>query len=138
MSANVATTKPDHQAAMTPDQATLPVIDLGPLFTDDPDGHRAVADALVEAGHSSGFFYIKNHGVPEALIEQMFAASREFHERPRSCKMRYWCGFSTNHRGYVPFEENGGDFPKRINFNEAFDLSFEAPRIIRTTSPNGA
>jgi isopenicillin N synthase-like dioxygenase len=40
--------------------------------------------------------------------------------------MRYWC-FTTNHRGYVPFEENGTEFPRRINFNEAFDLSFEAP-----------
>ncbi len=119
--------KPDHQAAKTLDQAALPVIDLAPLFSDYPSGHRTVAEALVEAGHRSGFFYIKNHGVPADLIARMFDSSRQFHEQPRSYKMRYWCGFSTNHRGYVPFEENGGDFPKRINFNEAFDLSFEAP-----------
>ncbi len=120
-------TRPEHQAAKTLDNAALPVIDLSPLMGKDPKGQRLVADALVEAGHSSGFFYIKGHGIPESLIERMFEASREFHEQTRSYKMRYWCGFSTHHRGYVPFEENGGDFPKRINFNEAFDLSFEAP-----------
>ena len=119
--------RPEHQAAMTLDQAALPVIDLAPLFKDDPEGHRLVAEALVDAGHNSGFFYIKNHDVPAALIERIFEASRQFHEQPRAYKMRYWCGFSSNHRGYVPFEENGDNFPKRINFNEAFDLSFEAP-----------
>ena len=119
--------RPDHEAAITVDQAALPVIDLAPLFEDDAEGHRLVAEALVEAGHNSGFFYIKGHGVPETLVKRMFEASRQFHEQPRSNKMRYWCGFSTHHRGYVPFEENGSDFPNRINFNEAFDLSFEAP-----------
>ncbi|MEM6680318.1 MAG: 2OG-Fe(II) oxygenase family protein, partial [Pseudomonadota bacterium] len=29
-------------------------------------------------------------------------------------------------RGFVPFEENGRDFPKRINMNDAWDMSYEA------------
>jgi isopenicillin N synthase-like dioxygenase len=103
------------------------VIDLSPLLEGKPDEVRAVANALGEAARTSGFFYITGHGVPQDLIDDLFAASRTFHEKPRSYKMRYWCGFTTNHRGYVPFEENGTNFPRRINFNEAFDLSFEAP-----------
>ncbi|MEL6236442.1 MAG: 2-oxoglutarate and iron-dependent oxygenase domain-containing protein [Pseudomonadota bacterium] len=118
-------TKDQH--ALTVDDAALPVIDLAPLLGDDPAGHRAVADALDVAARESGFFYITNHGVPQEQIDAAFAASRQFHEMPRRFKMRSWCGFSTNHRGYVPFEENGSSFPKRISFNEAFDLSFEAP-----------
>ena len=43
------TAKPEHQAAMTLDQASLPVIDLAPLMEDDASAHRAVAEALVEA-----------------------------------------------------------------------------------------
>jgi len=127
MSLNAATMNPDHQAASILDKAALPVIDLHPLFADDPEGYRAVADALVDAGHSAGFFYIKGHAVPETLTEGIVEAARQFHEQPRSHKMRYWCGFSTNHRGYVPFEENGGDFPERLPLKEAFDLSFEGP-----------
>ncbi|MEO1491667.1 MAG: 2-oxoglutarate and iron-dependent oxygenase domain-containing protein [Pseudomonadota bacterium] len=113
----------DTQRALTLDDAALPVIDLDGLGA----GRDAeVAKALGHAARTSGFFYITNHGIPEAVIDGIFAASKQFHEMPRTYKMRYWCGFSTNHRGYVPFEENGTDFPKKINFHEAWDMSWEA------------
>ena len=102
-----------------------------------------MAAELGHAARTSGFFYITGHGIPQSLIDAMFAASREFHEKPRSWKMRYWCGFTTHHRGYVPFEENGADFPRKINFNETWDMSFEAPEDhpdylagYRMTGPN--
>jgi isopenicillin N synthase-like dioxygenase len=117
----------DDQKALTVDDATLPVIDVSGLFDASPGPRARVAAALGEAARTSGFFYITGHGVPEALMREMFVASKAFHERPRTYKMRYWSGFTTNHRGYVPFEENGSDFPKVINFNEAWDLSYEAP-----------
>lgn len=113
--------------ALTVDDATLPVIDLTGLHTDDPAQKAAVAQQLGEAARTSGFFYITGHGVPQALIDATFAASKAFHEMPRSFKMKTWSGFTTNHRGYVPFEENGTLFPKVINFNEAWDMSYEAP-----------
>lgn len=117
----------DDQKAMTVDDATLPVIDLSGLFSKDPEAKARVASELGQAARGSGFFYITGHGVPEDLMDAMFAASREFHEKPRSYKMKYWSGFTTHHRGYVPFEENGADFPKSINFNETWDMSYEAP-----------
>ncbi|MEO0679849.1 MAG: 2-oxoglutarate and iron-dependent oxygenase domain-containing protein [Pseudomonadota bacterium] len=115
------------QRALTLDDAQLPVIDLSPLTSADPQAKARVAAALGEAARTSGFFYVTGHGVPQALIDGVLAASREFHDQPRSAKMKNWCGFSSHHRGYVPFEENGSDFPKRINFNEAWDMSWEAP-----------
>lgn len=117
----------DDQKALTIEDAALPVIDLEPLIAGSEAGRAEVAAALGEAARTSGFFYITGHGIPEAQIEAIFAASKQFHEQPRSVKMRNWCGFSTHHRGYVPFEENGSDFPKSINFNDAWDMSFEAP-----------
>ncbi|QHQ36943.1 isopenicillin N synthase family dioxygenase [Algicella marina] len=115
------------QKALTVEDATLPVIDLSGLFGGGADDRAAVAAALGEAARTSGFFYITGHGIPQAQIDALLAASRQFHEMPRRFKMKYWSGFTTHHRGYVPFEENGGDFPKSINFNEAWDMSFEAP-----------
>lgn len=115
------------QCALTVETAALPVIDIGALHTGNPEAVRATAAALGAAARGSGFFYIVGHGVPAELTQALLAASREFHARPRRYKMRYWSGFTTNHRGYVPFEENGADFPKRINMNEAWDMSFEAP-----------
>jgi len=113
--------------AITIEEANLPVIDLGGLRSAKPEDKAAVTKALGDAARTSGFFYITNHGVPQDLIDGVFAASKEFHEKPRSYKMRYWSGFTTHHRGYVPLEENGSKFPKQINFNEAWDMSFEAP-----------
>jgi len=117
----------DDQRAKKIEEAQLPVIDISGLLGDDEAAHREVAKALGEAARTSGFFYITNHGVSEALIADLFAASKEFHEKPRRFKMKYWSGFTTHHRGYVPLEENGTSFPKRINFNEAWDMSYEAP-----------
>ena len=117
----------DDQRALTIDDANLPVVDLDGLFTGDEEDKAKVAAALGEAARTSGFFYITNHGIPQEQIDALFAASKEFHDKPRNFKMRYWCGFTKHHRGYVPFEENGADFPKSINFNEAWDMSYEAP-----------
>ena len=113
--------------ALTIAEANLPVIDLSGLATGDEGDKARVAKALGEAARTSGFFYITGHGVKPELVEKMFAASKAFHEMPRSFKMKYWSGFTTHHRGYVPLEENGASFPKRINFNEAWDMSYEAP-----------
>lgn len=115
------------QRALTVDDATLPVIDLSGLFADDPAAKARIAAELGRAARGSGFFYITGHGIAQSTMDAVFAASRAFHAMPRSYKMKYWSGFTTNHRGYVPFEENGSDFPAKINMNEAWDLSFEAP-----------
>ena len=115
------------QRALTVDDATLPVVDLSGLFSGDPAEKARIAAELGHAARTSGFFYITGHGIPQAQIDAMFAASKQFHMMPRSFKMRWWSGFTTNHRGYVPFEENGADFPKTVNMNEAWDMSYEAP-----------
>jgi isopenicillin N synthase-like dioxygenase len=115
------------QHALIVAEANLPVIDLSGLMSGDAAQKAEVARALGDAARTSGFFYIRNHGIEQSLIDAAFAASKQFHELPRRDKMKYWSGFTTHHRGYVPLEENGANFPKQINFNEAWDMSFEAP-----------
>jgi isopenicillin N synthase-like dioxygenase len=127
MDTNMPSQISSDQRALTIEDASLPVIDLGGLFTGDAQDKARVAAKLGEAARTSGFFYITNHGIPQEQIDALFAASKAFHAKPRSFKMKYWSGFTTHHRGYVPFEENGSDFPKSINFNEAWDMSYEAP-----------
>ncbi|MFK7861145.1 MAG: isopenicillin N synthase family dioxygenase [Granulosicoccus sp.] len=117
----------DDQRALTLDKLQLPVIDLGALREDDESARKHIAMQLGDAARNSGFFYVEGHGISDELIDRIFKASQQFHSQSRSYKMKYWSGFTTHHRGYVPFEENGSDFPKTINFYEAFDLSFEAP-----------
>lgn len=121
------TSTTSDQRALPSDAASLPIIDISSFLTGDDTAKREIASALGDAARGTGFFYVRGHGIDQALIDKLFAASKQFHEMPRAFKMKSWCGFSTNHRGYVPFEENGINFPATINMNEAFDLSFEAP-----------
>ncbi|AXS38976.1 2-oxoglutarate and iron-dependent oxygenase domain-containing protein [Breoghania sp. L-A4] len=120
-------TKAPITSALSASGVELPVIDLSGLHTGHLEDMAAVATELGEAARISWFFYIKNHGVDQSLIDGIFAASKQFHDLPRRTKMKNWSGFSTHHRGYVPFEENGTKFPKKINFNEAWDMSYGTP-----------
>ena len=81
---------------------SLPVIDLGAL----PEAAGAsppvaLASAIREAAIQAGFFYVANHGVPQALVAEVFEANRRFHAWPPERKARLrqnrW------HRGYMGF-----------------------------------
>ena len=56
----------------------LPMIDLCGLSAGDPAALRRVAAELGRACRDTGFFYIRNHGVPDALMSGIFASSRAF------------------------------------------------------------
>lgn len=92
--------------------AAIPVVDLGPLRAGDPAGSRAVIDALDTACRAHGFFYVTNHGVPDALLSSLDALSRTFFAQPEPEKLalrmalggRAW-------RGYFPV---GGELTSGI------------------------
>jgi isopenicillin N synthase-like dioxygenase len=65
-------------------QQGLPVIDAADCAAGG-DLHR-VAAAIRAACTGPGFFYIRNHGVPDAVIEQAVAASRRFFHLPEATK----------------------------------------------------
>jgi len=79
----------NDQKAVSPDPATLPVIDISGLFSGTETDRKSVSQALGQAARGSGFFYITGHGIPQTQIDAMFAASKEFHEKPRNFKMKY-------------------------------------------------
>src|SRR6185503_15233938 len=64
----------------------IPVIDFGPAFRGEPGGLEAVARQVRRASEEIGFFYLAGHGVPDAVVEAAFAASREFHALPDAVK----------------------------------------------------
>jgi isopenicillin N synthase-like dioxygenase len=63
-------------------EASLPIIDLAPYMKEGGDT-KATATAIREACKKVGFFYVKNHGVPEELRKSFFESSKRFFDLPR-------------------------------------------------------
>jgi len=80
---------------------TLPVIDVAPLFGGQRDGWTRAAKAIEAACRDTGFFYVAGHGVSEATVARLDAASRRFFALPNEEKTtiamaragRAWRGF---------------------------------------------
>jgi isopenicillin N synthase-like dioxygenase len=108
----------------------IPVIDFGPAFSGAPAGLEATAAQVRRACEQVGFFYIAGHGVPQALIDAAFQASREFHALPIDAKMQL--KLNENNIGYLPVNQSmqrASTVHKatRPNYNESFFISHDRP-----------
>lgn len=112
-------------AAATP---TLPVLDLGAYRRGDPGALTHLATELHEALAQVGFFFIVNHGVPQALIDRVFGEAERFHALPLAEKTAL--KYSSSNTGYVAL--GGGrsrssaiDTHHKPNLNAAFFMKRE-------------
>lgn len=87
----------------------IPVIDISALRGDDLAAARACADEIGRACEGVGFFYIRNHGIPEALIQRTYALSRRFHYSPRELREQVHIRHSPGTRGWAPVSDEDDD-----------------------------
>jgi isopenicillin N synthase-like dioxygenase len=118
------------QAVRNLDEVTkaIPVIDFGPAFAERPGGLEAVAAQVREACERIGFFYLAGHGVPVAVVDAAFAASREFHALPLDEKTPL--RLNENNIGYLPVNQSMQRHSTvhkatRPNHNESFFISHD-------------
>ena len=134
-------------AVKDPDQVSraIPVIDVAPAFAGEPGGLDAVAAQVRDASERIGFFYVAGHGVPQALIDDALAASREFLALPLEVKLAL--KLNQNNIGYLPVNESiqkASTVHKatRPNFNESFFISHDRgpghPDVVAGTPLRGA
>lgn len=64
----------------------IPVLDLGPFLSGTTGALAPLAAQLRQASTQVGFYYLKNHGVPEALVDQVFTEAARFHALPEATK----------------------------------------------------
>jgi isopenicillin N synthase-like dioxygenase len=62
--------------------------------------HQSVVSKFADAYSTAGFAYIKNHGIPQSLIDATFKASKNFHRLNEAEKQTIL--LDKNHRGYIP------------------------------------
>jgi isopenicillin N synthase-like dioxygenase len=106
----------------------IPIIDVGAAFAGAPGALDAAAAEVGRASETVGFFYIAGHGVPDTVIDDAFAASREFHALPLETKLRL--RLNENNIGYLPVNQSMQRHSTvhkatRPNFNESFFISHD-------------
>lgn len=58
-------------------ESEVPVVDLSGMFLEDLEDRKAVARAILHAAETSGFFYIRNHGIAESVTLNAHLKARE-------------------------------------------------------------
>ncbi len=99
----------------------LPIIELGPYGDGAPGALEAAAAALDRACREIGFFFIRDHGVPQELIDRVFAETKRFHDLPLERKMA--TPINRDNRGYMPL---GGTTLKTSTVNRNTKPSLNA------------
>eukprot|EP01037_Dinobryon_pediforme_P004292 gene4292-4342_t len=81
------------------DVDAIPVIDISQLAQGGEAATRDVATRMLAAAEATGFFYISGHGIPQSMIDEVFAVSRAFFTSPpdtkRAVTVNAW------HRGFI-------------------------------------
>ncbi|MDN3921087.1 isopenicillin N synthase family dioxygenase [Roseateles violae] len=112
--------------ALSPLEHQLPVIDVAPLVAATPDA-TALAEVAAQIGaacRAHGFFYVRGHGVPAALVERLDALAREFFAQPEAEKLRLT--MSAGGRAWRGYFRTGGELTSgRPDWKEGFYLGSE-------------
>ena len=115
----------------------IPVLDLAGLRAGAPGAKAKLAARLRHVFEHVGFYYVVNHGVAQAQIDDAFAAARRFHAQPLDKKLEIH--LNEYNIGYLPMR--GGttrhsalNADNKPNVNEAFfcarDLAPDHPDVI--------
>ena len=89
-----------YTPAKAPD--SIPIIDLAPYFSKEVEAKKAVAWEVHKAARETGFFYIKNHGMPLERMEKHLELARTFFDLPAEEKDKVHIRHSPCTRGYEP------------------------------------
>ncbi|KAI1504127.1 hypothetical protein F5X99DRAFT_51976 [Biscogniauxia marginata] len=112
----------------------IPVIDLGPMTSSSAAERRGVASAIRSAAVGSGFFYVRNHGIPSEVIERCRAQVVRFMRQPQELKdaldsaarSRYYNGYLGRRRAQISPGETA-DVRESFAFRYAPELDPEHP-----------
>ena len=66
---------------------SIAIIDLGPYLAGESGALESTANALREASTELGFFFLRNHGISQDLIDRVFAQAERFHSLPLEKKL---------------------------------------------------
>jgi isopenicillin N synthase-like dioxygenase len=109
------------QAMPTGIPTSIPVVDIGGLYSSDPAARKEAAARLGAACDDIGFFYAVNHNVAVETIDRAVAMADRFFALPEGERLKIKA--NSNNRGYRDVwdsvHRNG-----KTNAKDSFDLGF--------------
>jgi isopenicillin N synthase-like dioxygenase len=79
----------------------IPIIDFSDAYSKDLEKRKELAGTIYDACVRVGFFYVKNHGVDEGVMKNVFSAAKDFFSLPLEEKMSIDLNKSPHFRGYT-------------------------------------
>ncbi|KAI6114528.1 hypothetical protein F5141DRAFT_1062914 [Pisolithus sp. B1] len=102
---------------------SIPIIDLGCASTHEE--RAALARQIRYACVNVGFFYIKNHGIPDETIDKIFSAMKAFFSLPVEEKMKLHHRQGAHYRGFEPLLDSNINAANRGDLYEGFVIGWE-------------
>ena len=81
----------------------IPVVDLNDFVKGSAAQKQAFVDALGKAYEEVGFVAVKNHGIADALIRELYQQVQQFFKLPTEAKLQYEKPELAGQRGYTSF-----------------------------------
>ncbi|KZT28696.1 Clavaminate synthase-like protein [Neolentinus lepideus HHB14362 ss-1] len=104
----------------------IPIIDLKNISNSDPSVRQALAEEIRDACMNVGFFYVKNHGIPEATLEAALSETKQFFSLPLETKMEIDMRKTPNFKGYNPLFSGTNDLSTGLkDLHEGFEFGWE-------------
>jgi isopenicillin N synthase-like dioxygenase len=98
---------------------SIPVVDLGDFLSGDPERKKNFVNQLGKAYEEVGFVAVKNHGIPDNLIADLYKYVQQFFSLPFDEKRKYELPELAGQRGYTSFGKEhakGSDAPDLKEF----------------------
>jgi len=98
---------------------TIPVVDLADFTSGNQEKKAAFVEQLGKAYEDVGFVSVKNHGIPDQLIADLYQYVQEFFSLPSEKKRNYEIPELAGQRGYTSFGKEhakGSDAPDLKEF----------------------
>jgi isopenicillin N synthase-like dioxygenase len=132
---------PDLVAAQS--TAQIPVIDILHLRAGDAAQKAAVVAEIGAACRDIGFFYVVNHGVPDALVNRVYSEAKRFFAQDDAKKAEIAIEKSSCHRGWFrvggenldPARQAVGDLKEGVKIGR--DLPATHPLVLAGTPLHG-
>ena len=121
--------------AATPQE--VPILDLTPLVTGGDI--TPLAGQLRHACETIGFFYVRDHGVPQKVVDDVFDATKRFFDLPLSERMLIKID-DRFRRGYMPqgINQHPGYAPDlKESYEFGLDLPLDDPAVVAGLALHG-